>query len=315
MSATSDPVLIIHPEVAEALADGRAVVALESTISSTLGLPVPYNADVLKRCSAAIRAGGAVPALTAVIDGIARVGVDDDDVARVLTGTRKCAERDLPVAIAQRWEVGVTTVSASVALAALVGVAVFATGGIGGVHRDDHLTGDVSADLGALSRHRVVTVTAGAKAFLDLAKTLEMFDTLGVPVLGYGTGEFPAFYSRTSGLPVPHRVDEPEEVAAIYRARLALGLPGGVVVANPIPAADEITAAEIDPVIEAALRDAAVAGIRGGGLTPFVLGRIGDATAGRSVPANLALAENNARVAALIAVAISAVAISAAARP
>ena len=308
VSATSGPFLIIHPEVAEALADGRAVVALESTISSTLGLPVPHNADVLKRCSAAIRAGGAVPALTAVIDGIARVGVDDADVAHVLTGTRKCAERDLPVAIAQRWDVGVTTVSASVALAALAGVAVFATGGIGGVHRDDHLTGDVSADLGALARHHVVTVTAGAKAFLDLAKTLEMFDTLSVPVLGYRTGEFPAFYSRTSGLPVPHRVDDPEAVAAIYRARLALGLPGGVVVANPIPAADEITAAEIDPVIEAALRDGAVAGIRGGGLTPFVLGRIADATAGRSVPANLALAENNARVAALIAVAISAAA-------
>ena len=300
--------LIIHPEVAEALADGRAVVALESTISSTLGLPVPHNADVLKRCSAAIRAGGAVPALTAVIDGVARVGVDDDDVARVLTGTRKCAERDLPVAIAQRWDVGVTTVSASVALAALAGVAVFATGGIGGVHRDDHLTGDVSADLGALARHHVVTVTAGAKAFLDLAKTLEMFDTLSVPVLGYRTGEFPAFYSRTSGLPVPHRVDDPEAVAAIYRARLALGLPGGVVVANPILAADEITAAEIAPVIEAALLDAAGTGIRGGGLTPFVLGRIANATAGRSVPANLALAENNARVAALIAVAISAAA-------
>ena len=306
VSATSAPVLIIHPEVAEALADGRAVVALESTISSTLGLPVPHNAEVLKRCAAAIRAGGAVPALTAVIDGIARVGVDPEDHERVLTGTRKCAERDLPVAIAEHWDVGVTTVSASVALAALAGVAVFATGGIGGVHRDDHLTGDVSADLGALARHPVVTVTAGAKAFLDLAKTLEMFDTLSVPVIGYATDDFPAFYSRTSGLPVPHRADDPEAVAAIFLARLALGLPGGVVVANPIPAADEIPAAEIDPVIEAALRDASAAGIRGAGLTPFVLGRIGTATAGRSVPANLALAENNARVAALIAVAISA---------
>lgn len=306
VSASSAPVLLIHPEVADALADGRAVVALESTISSTLGLPVPYNAEVLQRCVAAIRAGGAVPAMTAVIDGIARVGVDGGDQDRVLLGTRKCAERDLPVAIAQRWDVGVTTVSASVALAARAGVAVFATGGIGGVHRDDHLTGDMSADLGALARHPVVTVTAGAKAFLDLAKTLEMFDTLSVPVIGYGTDHFPAFYSRSSGLPVPHRVDDPETVAAIYHARIALGLPGGVVVANPIPADDEIAVAEINPVIQQALRDANESGIRGAGLTPFVLGRIGAATAGRSVPANLALAENNARVAALIAVAISA---------
>lgn len=300
--------LIIHPEVAEALADGRAVVALESTISSTLGLPVPFNAEVLARCSTAIRAAGAVPALTAVIDGIARVGVEHEDLDRVLLGTRKCAERDLPVAIAQRWDIGVTTVSASVALAARAGVAVFATGGIGGVHRDDQLTGDVSADLGALARHAVVTVTAGAKAFLDLAKTLELFDTLSVPVVGYRTDDFPAFYSRSSGLPVPHRADDPEAVAAIYRARIGLGLPGGVVVANPIPVADEIAVAEIAPVIEQALRDADAAGVRGAALTPFVLGRIGTATEGRSVPANLALAENNARVAALIAVAISAAA-------
>ena len=306
VSATSASVLIIHPEVADALADGKAVVALESTISSTLGLPVPFNAEVLARCATAIRAGGSVPALTAVIDGVARVGVDPTDYERVLHGTRKCAERDLPVAIAQRWDVGVTTVSASIALAALAGVAVFATGGIGGVHRDDHLSGDVSADLHALARHPVVTVTAGAKAFLDLAKTLELFDTLSVPVLGFGTDEFPAFYSRSSGLPVPHRVDDAAGVAAVYRARLALGLPGGVVVANPIPASAEIPVAEIEPVIEQALRDAAASGVRSAALTPFVLGRIGAATAGRSVPANLALAENNARVAAAIAVAIAA---------
>ena len=298
--------VVVHPEVASALAEGRAVVALESTISSTLGLPVPHNREVLARCYAAIRGEGAVPALTAVLDGVARVGVDAGDDDRILAGTRKCAERDLPVAVGRRWDVGVTTVSASVALAARAGVAVFATGGIGGVHRDDHLSGDVSADLGALARHPVITVTAGAKAFLDLAKTLEYFDTLGVPVLGYQTNEFPAFYSRSSGLPLAFRVDEPGEVAAIFAARGQLGLPGGVVVANPIPADAEIPASEIAPVLAAALRDAEAAGVHGGALTPFVLGRVAVATAGRSIPANLALAENNARVAARIAVALAA---------
>lgn len=306
MPASLSPALLVLEEVAQAIEEGRPVVALESTISSTLGLPVPFNAEVLHRCDAAIRAAGAVPAMTAVIDGVARVGVAAKDVERVLGATRKCAERDLPVAIAQRWDVGVTTVSASVALAARVGVHVFATGGIGGVHRDDHLSGDVSADLGALARHSVITVTAGAKAFLDLAKTLEMFDTLGVPVVGFNTDEFPAFYSRSSGLPVPHRADHPAEIAAILAARLRLGLPGGVVVANPIPVAAEIPAGEIGAVLDEAVRDAATAGIRGGSLTPYVLGRVAETTAGRSVPANLALAENNAIVAAQIAVAFAA---------
>lgn len=298
------PSLIVHPEVADAVAGGRPVVALESTICSTLGLPVPANREVLDRCVAVIRAAGAVPALTAVIDGRAHVGVDDTQVDAVLAGSRKCAERDLPVAVAERWDVGVTTVSASVALAALAGVRVFATGGIGGVHRDDHLTGDVSADLGAIARHPVLTVSAGAKAFLDLAKTLEHFDTLGVPVLGYRTDHFPAFYTRSSGLHVPHRVDTPEQAAAVLTARDALGLRGGVLVANPIPVEAEIPAADIDGALVAALDDAEAAGIRGGALTPFVLGRIAEATAGRSLPANLALAESNAVVGAAIAVAL-----------
>lgn len=288
----------------DALATGKPVVALESTISSTLGLPVPANEEVVMRCVAAIKAGNGVAAMTAVIDGVAHVGVDDSDLERVLTATRKCAERDLPVALAQRWDVGVTTVSATVALCAAAGVSVFATGGIGGVHRDDHLSGDVSADLGAIARHPVVVVTAGAKAFLDLGKTLEKFDTLGVPVLGFQTSEFPAFYSRSSGFAVQHRMETAQEVAEVFRARQDLGIPGGIVLANPIPLDDEIPADDLTQVIERALADAKREGIVGGALTPFVLGRMAETTGGRSVPANLALAENNARVAVQVAAAL-----------
>ena len=295
----------VHESVIDALAAGRPVVALESTISSTLGLPVPANREVFERCVAAIREGGGVAAMTAVIDGVARVGVDDCDLDRVLSATKKCAERDLPIAISQGWDVGVTTVSATVALCAVAGVSVFATGGIGGVHRHDHLTGDVSADLGAIARHPVVVVTAGAKAFLDLGKTLEMFDTLGVPVVGYQTDEFPAFYSRTSGFAVQYRIESADEAAGIFSARGSLGLSGGVVIANPIPTAAEIPADELADAIESALAEAGAAGIVGGALTPFVLGRMAIATGGRSVPANLALAENNARIAVRIAASLS----------
>lgn len=297
--------LRIHPLVQAALADGRPVVALESTISSTLGLPVPFNAEVLSSCVRAIEAGGGVAAITAVLDGEARVGVDPSDYERLLGATKKCAERDLSVALAERWDVGVTTVSATVALCAAAGVRVFATGGIGGVHRHDHLSGDVSADLGAIARHPVIVVTAGAKAFLDLAKTAELFDTLSVPVLGFRTDEFPAFYSRTSGVGVHRRIDDPAVAGAVLRARLELGLPGGVVVANPIPAEAEIPAADIAEAIDDALAAASAAGVTGAALTPFVLGRIAVVTEGRSIPANLALAENNAVVAVQIARALS----------
>lgn len=293
--------LIVHPTVTQALAEGRPVVALESTISSTLGLPVPFNREVLDRCVGSIEAGGGVAAITAVIDGVARVGIDPADIDRVLTATRKCAERDLAVAIAEGWDVGVTTVSATVALAAAAGVRVFATGGIGGVHRDDHLTGDVSADLGAIARHPVIVVTAGAKAFLDLAKTAELLDTLSVPVLGYRTDEFPAFYSRASGIAVHRRIDDLAVAARVLNARLALGLRGGVIVANPIPPEAEIDAAEIESALREALADAVSARVTGAALTPFVLGRIAEVTGGRSIPANLALAENNAVVATQIA--------------
>jgi len=293
----------VHPEVADALASGTPVVALESTIFSHLGLPSPANAEALSRCVAAVRAKGAVPALTAVLDGEAVVGVDEVAHERILGEARKVAERDVPVAVAQGWSFGATTVSASVALAHLVGIEVFATGGIGGVHRGVEITGDISADLDAIAAHPVVTVCAGAKAFLDLPRTLEHLEAAGVPVLGWRHEWFPAFYTRSSGLLVPHRVESADEVARVWAARLR---PGGVLVTAPIPEPDELPAADLDAVLAQALADSETAGIVGAAVTPFVLGRISEATSGRSVPANLALAENNAGVAAEIAAALAA---------
>jgi pseudouridine-5'-phosphate glycosidase len=291
-------------EVADAIAEGRAIVALESTIFSNLGLPSPANAEALERCIDAIRGGGAVPAITAVLDGVARVGLEPHEHERILGAARKAAERDVPVAVAQRWDFGATTVSASVALAAAVGVSVFATGGLGGVHRGAEITGDVSADLDALANHRIVAVSAGAKAFLDLPRTLEYLETAGVPVLGWRHDWFPAFYTRSSGLPVAHRVESAAEVSALFGA---LTRPNsGVLVTVPIPVAAELDAAELDDVLTAALDECERSGIRGAAITPFVLGRIGEATDGRSIPANLALAENNAVVATDIALAIAA---------
>jgi pseudouridine-5'-phosphate glycosidase len=213
-------------------------------------------------------------------------------------------ERDLPVAVAQGWPVAATTVSASVALAAAAGIEVFATGGIGAVHRNWPETGDESADLGALARHPVVTVCAGAKAFLDLPRTLERLETLGVPVLGLDTdrGQFPAFWSRRSGLAVPQTVQSAAEVADVVRAGRSLGYGGGVLVVTPVPESDEVPSDELAPVIAAALDEAESTGVTGGAVTPFVLGRIVAATGGRTVTANIALLERNAAVAAAIAV-------------
>lgn len=294
---------LVAPEVADALADGRPVVALESTIFSTLGLPVPYNATALARCEAAVRAGGAVPAVTAVLDGRWRVGLTAAEAERVLGGTRKIAERDLSVAAAQGWDVGVTTVSASLALAHLAGIEVFATGGIGGVHREAALTGDVSADLDALARRPVVCVCAGAKSFLDLPRTLEHLETAGVPVLGWRWPHFPAFYVRSSGLPVPHVAQTAAEVAGVLRARARPDV--GVLLTVPVPEADELDPAGLQRALDAALAAAARQGVTGAAVTPYVLARVGAETHGGSVPANLALAESNARVAAEVSAALS----------
>ncbi|KQS60793.1 hypothetical protein ASG36_07975 [Geodermatophilus sp. Leaf369] len=291
--------LVIGDEVADALASGTPVVAMESTIFSNLGLPAPGNREAYERCVAAVRAAGAVAAVTAVLDGKPRVGLDAAQVDRVLEGSNKVAERDVPVAIAQGWAEGMTTVSASVALAHAAGIEVFATGGIGGVHRGVELTGDVSADLDALANHPVVTVCAGAKAFLDLPRTLEFLEGAGVPVLGWQHDDFPAFYSRSSGLPVPHRVETAAEVAGVLRSRLREET--GVLLSVPIPEAAEIPAADIEAKMVRALQASEQAGVTGPKVTPFVLARIEEETDGESIPANLALAENNAAIAAQVA--------------
>jgi pseudouridine-5'-phosphate glycosidase len=296
--------VVLAPAVADAITAGRPVVALESTIFSNLGLPSPANGQALERCLGAIAAGGATPAVTAVLDGTVRVGLEESEHERVLGPARKVAERDVAVAVGQRWEFGATTVSASVAIAGLSGISVFATGGIGGVHRGADITGDISADLDALASWPVIAVSAGAKAFLDLARTLEYLETRGVPVLGWRHDDFPAFYTRSSGLRVPHRVDDAAEVARIFSARTRRM--GGMLVAAPIPQPAELDSGQIGSALEAALRDAEVGGITGAAVTPFVLGRIAQATRGRSLPANLALAEHNASVAAEIAVAVAA---------
>jgi pseudouridine-5'-phosphate glycosidase len=283
-------------EVADALAERRPVVALESTVFSLLGLPAPHNAEALTRSLSVIRSGGATPAVTAVVDGTIRVGIEEADHERILTADAKVAERDLPVAAGLDWPVGVTTVSASLAIAARAGIRVFATGGIGGVHRDVDHTGDVSADLAALARHRVCCVSAGAKSFLDLPRTLEMLETLGVPVIGFGTDHFPAFWVRSSGIPLTHRVDDPAAAAAV-----AAHATTGVLVTNPCPEADALAAEIVDGAIAEALAEAEKQGVRGGAVTPLVLARVAAATGGATLPANVALVESNARVATLIA--------------
>jgi pseudouridylate synthase len=297
-------VIIVSEQVQQALFEHRPVVAMESTIYSTLGLPVPHNREALRRCTAAVERGGAVPAVTAVVEGTWRVGLTDVEEERVLAGTRKVAERDLSVAAAQQWDVGVTTVSASLALAHRAGISVFTTGGIGGVHRGVEASGDVSADLDALANHPVVTVCAGAKSFLDLARTLEHLETAGVPVLGWRHPDFPAFYVRSSGLPVPHVAQTADEVARVLAFRSRPGT--GVLLTVPIPEADELDPVRHDAALAAALATAEQLGVTGAAVTPFVLERMGAETAGASVPANLSLAESNATVAAQVAVAIAA---------
>jgi pseudouridine-5'-phosphate glycosidase len=298
------PVFAVNDEVRDALTDGRAVVALESTIFSNLGLPTPHNRAALDRCVAAIRRAGAVPAITAVLDGVARVGLDADEHERILGAARKASARDVAVAVAQGWAFGATTVSASLLLAARAGIDVFATGGIGGVHRgaDD----DVSADLGAIAQWPIVTVSAGAKAFLDLPRTLEHLETLGVPVLGYGTDDFPSFTLRSSGLSVPQRVESIAEVVAVVQARRELGSHGGVLLAVPIPTEAALAPHEVADATEQALAEASARGLSGPAVTPFVLEFLAARTEGRTVAPNLALAENNAAVAAELAVALAA---------
>lgn len=299
--------LSMTEEVRRALAARRPVVALESTIIAH-GMPYPQNVETARQVEEIVREAGAVPATIAIIGGALKVGLSGGELDRFGREGRSIAKvsvRDLPFVVARGLD-GATTVASTMRIAAMAGIRVFATGGIGGVHRGAEVTFDISADMTEFAESSVAVVTAGAKAILDLGLTLETLETLGVPVIGLGTDEFPAFYSRRSGHGLPMRCDSAGEIAGVMRAKWEMGLKGGIVVANPIPADAEIPAAEIAPVIEAALRKAAAKGIRGKETTPFLLAEIAGVTEGRSLAANIALVRNNARVAAAIAVAFAA---------
>ena len=298
-------VLSVGDEVAAALSSGAPVVALESTIFSGLGLPEPVNRECFQLVQAAVRAGGAVPALCGVLDGRAVVGADRTQAERLFGGCVKLGARDLAPAVAGGLDVGVTTVSATVTLAAAAGIEVFATGGIGGVHRGADRSGDVSADLEAMARHRVVVVSSGVKSFLDVSLTFERLETLGVAVLGWRTDRFPAFYVRDGGPELTSSVHDGPEVAAALRAAGALGHPGGVLVANPIPASAELDVAQVEEAVEVAEAAARRDGVSGGDVTPAVLTALAEVTGGAVVQANIVLAESNAAVAAEIAVALA----------
>ena len=291
-------------EVADALRDDGAVVALESTIIAH-GMPHPQNVETARDVEAIVRAAGAVPATIAIVAGAVKIGLTDDELekfGRDGSGIRKVSTRDLPYVVARKLD-GATTVASTMRLAAMAGIHVFATGGIGGVHRGAEHSFDISADMTEFATSNVAVVTAGAKAILDLALTLETLETLGVPVVGYGTGDFPAFYSRRSGHAVPMRCDSAREVARMMQAKWQMGLKGGIVIANPIPHEAEIAAEEIAPIIAAAVKTAGDKGIIGKDLTPFLLAEIVAVTQGRSLAANIALAKNNARIGTAIAVA------------
>lgn len=294
--------LLFSPEVENARAQGRPIVALESTII-THGMPFPQNVETARQVEAEVRDNGAVPATIAVLDGKIHAGLTDTELQSLgrARDVMKLSRADLAVCLATG-RTGSTTVAATMICASRAGIAVFATGGIGGVHRGAEASFDVSADLRELAETPVTVVSAGAKAILDLPKTLEVLETLGVPVIAFGQDEFPAFWSRSSGLPAPLRLDSPAEIAAAHRCRAELGLPGGQLVANPIPVEAEIPRAVITPFIEAALADAARQGLSAKAVTPFLLKRIFELTEGRSLTANIALVLNNARLAAQIAI-------------
>ena len=301
----STPLLAVSPEVADALAGGRAVVALESTII-THGMPHPQNLEMATRVEAIVRERGAVPATIAIMGGRLRVGLEPADLAllaRTGPAAAKASRRDVAALLNSGATAG-TTVATTMQAAHLAGIRLFATGGIGGVHRGAELSFDVSADLEELARTPVAVVCAGAKAILDIPKTLEMLETKGVPVIGYGTADFPAFWTRSSGLRVDTRVDTPGEIADLLATQFSLGM-GGVLIGNPIPEASAMDEHVIATMIERALGDAAAAGISGQATTPFLLKRIFELTDGKSLVANIALVENNARVAADVAVALA----------
>ena len=291
-------------EVAAARETGAAIVALESTII-THGMPFPQNVETARLVEADVRAAGAVPATIAVLDGTLHVGLDDAqlDALGQAQDVAKLSRADIAACIATGGT-GATTVAATMIAAHLAGIAVFATGGIGGVHRGAEDSFDISADLHELAQTPVTVVAAGAKAILDLPKTFEVLETLGVPVIAYGQDMLPAFWSAQSDMPAPLRMDSPADIAKAHQMRGAMGLKGGQLVTNPIPQHDEIPAQTLQPIIDQALAEAAAQGISAKAVTPFLLGRIFELTEGRSLVANIALVRNNARLAAQIAIAL-----------
>lgn len=297
--------VVFSQEVADAKARGAAIVALESTII-THGMPYPGNLEMAKSVEAIIREAGAVPATIAVIDGTLHIGLEADQLETLAQtkGAMKLSRADFAFAIAER-RTGATTVAATMIAAARAGIAVFATGGIGGVHRGAEQSFDISADLEELSRTSVIVVSAGAKAILDVPKTLEVLETKGVPVVTYGQEEFPAFWSRSSGLKSPLSLESAAAIANFQKTRTEFGIHGGMLIANPVPEADEIPRDEMEIYIGRALADAESDDIQGKAVTPYLLDAIFRITEGRSLKTNIALVENNARLAAEIAVALT----------
>jgi pseudouridine-5'-phosphate glycosidase len=297
------PDLHIRPEVATALDAGRAVVALESTVISH-GLPHPHNLEIARQLEAVIRDGGATPATVAILGGRICVGLDDTEIEHLATASAvaKVSRRDLGAVLARGGD-GATTVAATMIAAALAGIRVFATGGIGGVHRGGEMSLDVSADLTELGRSPVAVVASGAKAILDLPRTLEVLETHGVPVIGYGTDRFPAFFSRDSGLALDARAETPSAAAAIMAAHWDLGLSGGLLLCNPVPETAALAREQVAAWVDVALGEAEAAAIAGAEVTPFLLDRLTHLSAGHTLAANIALLENNAAVAAEIALA------------
>jgi pseudouridine-5'-phosphate glycosidase len=295
--------LSIAPDVANAIDENRPVVALESTVIAH-GLPRPQNLQTAHRLQATVSESGAVPATIAVIDGKLKVGLNEDEIKLLALeeNIRKLSTRDIPLAVAQGWH-GATTVAATIWIAHRAGIKVFATGGIGGVHRGS--LPDISADLPELARTPIIVVCSGAKIVLDLPATREWLETHAVTVVGYQCDELPAFYSRGSGLPVDARAETPADVAGIYRAQRDLEIESALVVAVPVPASFEVPAEELQPVLTTALEDAEWNGITGAALTPFLLSQMAERSGGATLRANIALLENNARIAAQIAMEVS----------
>jgi pseudouridine-5'-phosphate glycosidase len=302
-----DPTLSIREDVAIALESGTPVVALESTVIAH-GLPRPHNLETARKMESVIREQGAVPATIAILDGRIVVGLSSEQLAFIAKaeGVAKVSRADFGAVLASR-QTGATTVAGTILIAARAGIRVFATGGIGGVHHGAELSFDVSADLAELARTPVAVVCAGAKAILDLPRTLEALETLGVPVVGYRTKEFPAFYVAESGLPLNSRADTPEEAARLMKIHWEIGLTSGIVLGNPPPVGGGLKKAEIDALIERALHSAAAAGIRGKSVTPYLLDYLSKESKGQTMETNIALLLHNARVAAQIAVAYSAI--------